>query len=273
MTTHSANLADTRYSSLHDFLAAASLPPRNKRNTEFTDRADKGSRWGDAWTGGASNTEAAVAAMSGQYDKGAAIIRRIETAAAKITLPPKADLRRRRVRGDHGDDLDITAVYRGRLDIAWERTQRRPVTASAMVSIVVNMICSGDDDASVLSFRGAVGIVLAQLLERFGYRVRIVFAMGGRIVGAGEQFSVRAVLKDYSKPVNHEAIACATHPALFRVMGHRWMWAHANNEASHGGASVGAAIEEPNEIFISHEVRNERTAIAKIQNVIKELTK
>lgn len=272
MITHSANLPDTRYSSLRDFLAAASLPPRNPKNIEFTDKVDV-EGWSADWTGGARNTNAAVAAMSGQYASGAAIIKRIETAAAKIKLPPKMDLRRRRVRADQGDELDITAVYRGRLDIAWERTQRRAVTASPMVSIVVNTICKAGADASVISFRGAVGIVLAQLLERFGYRVRIVFAMGGRIIGADEHFSVRATLKDYGKPVNHEAIACATHPALFRVMGHRWMWAHANKRAEYGGASVGEALQEPNEIYISGEVKDERSAIAAIHKVIADLTK
>jgi hypothetical protein len=275
MTTHSANLADTRYGSLGEFLAAASLPPRNPKNLEFTNSADneRDSHWSDRWTGGANTTSKALAAMSGQYASGAAIIKRIERAAAHIKLPPKMDLRRRRVRGSEGDDLDIFAVYRGRLDIAWERTQRRPITASPMVSIVVNTICNGGEDASVISFRGAVGIVLAQLLERFGYRVRIVFAMGGNIIGGNEKFSVRAVLKDYGKPVNQEAIACATHPALFRVMGHRWMWAHATKPASHGGAAVKEAIQEDNEIYISHEVKNERGAIDKIQSVIRDLTK
>jgi hypothetical protein len=273
MITHSANLADTRYSSLRDFLDAASLPARNPKNNGFMKYSDTGEGWSADWTGGANSTAKAVAAMSGQYASGAAIIKRIETASAKIKLPPKMDLRRRMVRGDHGDELDITAVYRGRLDIAWTRTQRRPVTASPMVSIVVNTICSSGDDASVISFRGAVGIVLAQLLERFGYRVRIVFAMGGTIVGADEKFSVRAILKDYGKPVNQEAIACATHPALFRVMGHRWMWAHANKRAEHGGARVGEALKEPNEVFISHEVNDERSAIAAIHKVIAGLTK
>jgi hypothetical protein len=142
-----------------------------------------------------------------------------------------------------------------------------------MVTIVVNSICNGGEEASVISFRGAVGIVLAQLLERFGYRVRIIFAMGGTIIGANEQFSVRTVLKDYGKPVNQEAIACATHPALFRVMGHRWMWAHANKGASHGGAQVAEAQQEPAEIYLSHEVRDEKSAIGRIQAIVQELTK
>ena len=272
MTTHSANLPDTRYASLNEFLSAANLAPRNPSNKPLTDRADT-EGWGDKWTGGAGNTPAALAAMTGHYATGAAIIKRIETAANKIKLPPKMDLRRRRVVGDQGDDLDITAVYRGRLDIAWTRTQRRPVTTSPMISIVINTICHGGEDASVISFRGAVGIVLAQLLERFGYRVRIVFAMGGDIVGCYERFSVRAIVKDYGKPVDRETISCATHPALFRVMGHRWMWAHANGKAESGGAMVKEAVQEPTEIYISHDVRDERTAIANIHKIIAGLTK
>lgn len=272
-TRHTDNLADTKYLSLAEFLSAASLPPRNPENKPLTDKADV-EGWGRKWTGGAKNTAEAVAAMSGEYAQGAAIIRRIENACAHIKLPPKMDLRRKRVRSDQGDDLDIFAVYRGRLDIAWEKTQRRPVTASPMVSIVVNSICSVYMEASTLCFRGAVAIVLAKLLERFGYRVRIVFAMGGTIVGAGDEaFSVRAVLKDYGKPVNAQATACATHPALFRVMGHRWMWSHANKQAFSSGAMVKEANNEKGEVYISHEVHDEQSAIARIHAIIKELTK
>lgn len=272
MTTHSANLKDTRYPSLRDFLAASNLPPRNPLNKSLTDRADIGGGWSDDWTGGANTTAKALAAMSGQYAAGDAIIKRVEKAAMNITLPPKMDTRRRRVRGDQGDELDIHAVWRGQSDTAWSRMGKRSVTAPPMVSIVVNTICSGGDEASVISYRGAVGIVLAQLLERFGYRVRIVFGMGGKIVGKREQFSVRATIKDYGRPVDRETISCATHPALFRVMGHRWMWSHANQKAEIGGALVQEANQEANEIYISHDVRNERTAIAKIQSVIRDLT-
>jgi hypothetical protein len=184
------------------------------------------------------------------------------------------DTRRRRVRGDQGDELDIHAVWRGQSATAWQRMGKRQVTAPPMVSIVINSIISADNDKTVISYRGAVGIVLCQLLERFGYRVRLVVARGGVTSSdSKEKFSCRTTIKDYGKPLDRETVACATHPAMQRVLGIRWSWAHMNGKGSVGGNMPGEAVKDANEIFVSAEVTNERTAIARIHAIVKQLTK
>jgi hypothetical protein len=272
---HTRDFTDTRYGSLSEYIDAAKLAPRNPRNAQLTDLWDKGEQLEEAW-GGAANTADAVEKLTSPYAEGAAIISRIEKAAATIKLPPKMDTRRRRVRGDQGDSLDIHRVYRGDLGTAWDRMGKRQVTSPPMVSIVINSIILSGDPKTVISYRGAVGIVLCQLLERYGYRVRLVVARGGeaRVPGGkDEKFSCRTVVKDYGKPLDRETVACATHPAMQRVMGIRWTWAHMHREGSIGGSGVGAAIKDKGDIFIGSEVKDERTAIARIKAIVAELTK
>lgn len=273
-TLHTSNFLDARYGSLRDYMTAAQAEPRNAANAELTGKWDRGEELQAHWAG-ASTTADAVAQMTTRYEAGDAIISRVEKAALSIKLPPKMDPRRRRVRGDQGDELDIHAVWRGQSDTAWSRMGKREVTSPPMVSIVINSIIQADNDKTVISYRGAVGIVLCQLLERAGYRVRLIVARGGeaRSSGAGdEKFSCRATIKDYGKPLDRETVACATHPAMQRVIGIRWTWAQKHHKGTLGGSGVGEAIREKGEVFISSEVSNERTAIAKIQSVIAELS-
>jgi hypothetical protein len=271
---HTRNFKDTRYGSLRDYMEAAKVAPRNPRNQELVAMADAPGGLNGAHWAGADNTADAVAKLTAPYEDGAAIISRIEKAAAGIKLPPQMDTRRRRVRGDQGDELDIHAVWRGQSATAWQRMGKRQVTSPPLVSIVINSIISADNDKTVISYRGAVGVVLCQLLERFGYRVRLVVARGGVTSSdTHEKFSCRTTIKDYGKPLDRETVACATHPAMQRVLGIRWSWVQMEGKGSIGGNSVGEAVKEANEIFVSGEVTNERSAIAKIQAVIKQLTK
>ena len=276
MSTHCPNFLDARYGTLRDYMTAAQVAPRNRANAELTGTWDRGEAPLEAHWSGAANTADAVAAMTSYYEAGDAIIKRVEKAALNITLPPKMDTRRRRVRGDQGDELDIHAVWRGQSDTAWSRMGKRQVTAPPMVSIVINSIIQYEQDKDVISYRGAVGVVLCQLLERFGYRVRLIVARGGEAFTSGgpdEKFSCRVIVKDYGKPLDRETVACATHPAMQRVIGVRWTWAHKHKRGTIGGSGVGEAIREKGEVLISSEVSDERTAIAKIQAVIKALTK
>lgn len=277
MTTLTHNFLDSRYGTLREFIAAAQAEPRNSGNVYLTDKWDNpNSGELDKYWGGADCTAAAVEAMTAYYEAGDAIIKRVEKAAGTIKLPPKMDTRRRRVRGDQGDSLDIHSVYRGQLDRAWERMGKREVTSPPMVSIVINSIIMASTDKTVISYRGAVGVVLCQLLERFGYRVRLVVARGGEARVSGgrdEKFSCRTIVKDYGKPLDRETVACATHPAMQRVLGIRWTWVQMHQRGTMSGSGVGEAVREANEIFVSSEVTNETTAIAKIKSVIAELTK
>ena len=136
---HTRNFKDTRYGSLNEYIAAAKAAPRNPGNQSLVSKMDETGYGEEHWSG-ATHTSDAVAKLTSPYEAGSAIISRIEKAAANITLPPQMDTRRRRVRGDQGDELDIHAVWRGQSATAWSRMGKREVTSPPMVSIVINSI-------------------------------------------------------------------------------------------------------------------------------------
>lgn len=93
------------------------------------------------------------------------------------------DVRRRRVRGDQGDELDMQAVYRGDLSRAWTRTRRM----SRVHQRNVNIICAVGDHANIsaetLFWRGAAALRLAVALDAAGFNVGIYAGESGRQPG------------------------------------------------------------------------------------------
>ena len=87
-------------------------------------------------------------------------------------------IRRRRVRGDQGDELDMQAVYRGDLSRAWTRTRRQArAGASRTITLVCNLGDSAGISASQLYWRGAAVLKLAEALTQAGYGVGIYGAI------------------------------------------------------------------------------------------------
>lgn len=93
-------------------------------------------------------------------------------------LPAPQDIRRRRVRSDQGDELDMQAVYRGDLSRAWSRTKRQSRNSVRSVSIVIDLCGSARITSDELFWRGAAGLRLASELTNAGYSVAIYGAAG-----------------------------------------------------------------------------------------------
>ena len=107
------------------------------------------------------------------------------------------NVRRRRVRSDQGDELDIHAVNRGDLYRAWTRTRRQTRTAIRSVSIVCNLSCSYKQKADDLFWRGAAALKLAEELTQAGYNVALFGATGtrsadGKQLGIGQFIEIKA---------------------------------------------------------------------------------
>ena len=182
------------------------------------------------------------------------------------------DRRRKRTRGEFGDDLDIHAVYRGHLDVAWSRTVRRNVSGPQKIDILANMICSGGASSTVLQWRGAAAVALADKLERSGYMVRIVVGFGGEAFGAGNpKVSCRITVKPYDRPLDVSTCAAVTLPGFFRALGHRWIYGHAAPVISAGGITVRESKIEAGEIVATHSVRDEPSALKWIDEQIAKI--
>lgn len=273
-----ANITDPRadgvFDSVEDFIADAMRPSDIAESERATTRElDQGNHAG--WYGiqGKAARLADVASLiSTGWTDG---LRRAEDARNKIDtsrLTPK-DRRRRILRTDMGDAVDMGAVYAGRFNTAWTRATRQTGLGPQKVDILCNSICSGADDADVLFWRGAAVVSLVDALESAGYMVRVVVGFGGRHwAGDGSgRISCRITVKNYDMPMDPATASSVILPGFFRGLGHAWIGRRAPYAVYGVGISVEKGRTEEGEHFCSHEVRDLKTAQAWIESTIDKI--
>ena len=104
-------------------------------------------------------------------------VEKIQKIATKEINP--MSLRRRKIKADQGNDLDIHAVYRGDLSRAWTKTKKQAKAGTTRsVSLICNLSCSHSVTSEKLFWRGASVLKLADVLIQAGYNVSIYGAAG-----------------------------------------------------------------------------------------------
>lgn len=265
------NLGDANYETVADFLAAMRQGCRNPSSNNVSLWQD----WGftshrGSWYGAGCDTGNDVQKkVQDGWPEGRERMNELRSKISDLAVPPQ-DRRRRIVRADMGDSLDIHQVYAGRLDIAWSVPRRRITAAPQRIDLLANMVCSGAEHADVLFWRGACAAVLTDVLEAAGFMVRIVVGFGGSVSGR-EKVSCRITVKDHDMPFDISSTSAVIMPGFFRALGHAWIAAHCKDEMSSSGISVQQGRVEANEILISHKVRDHGTAMAFIQETIEKI--
>jgi hypothetical protein len=260
---------NANYESIADFLAAVELPCRHKGNTETHAHFLDHNRYTD-WYGADCHTgRDVVKLMQDGWPQGRERLNELRSKIGTVDLVP-VDRRRRMTRADHGDVLDMTAVWSGRLDVAWRTARRTATTGPQKIELVANMICYGCEHSDVLFWRGAAAAVLADLLEQAGYMVRLVVNFGGN--AGKEKTSCRIIVKEHGIPFDVTSTSAVILPGFFRALGHAWIANHAPYERGGGGGiGVGEGLTEPGEIVLSHKVRDHGTALAFVHDTIARI--
>ena len=166
----------------------------------------------DDWLGAPNVTE-----LHNRLERGWADgVKRLEQIATRELSAP-ASVRRRRVRGDAGDELDMQAVWRGDLNRAWSRTRRANRVGSRTVSIVIDLAASAGVTSDKLFWRGASALRLAQLLTESGYSVALYGAAGvNRADSSGKLNMAQLVeIKSEDSPLDMDKLAALTAMAGF----------------------------------------------------------
>ena len=141
----------------------------------------------------------------------------------EAVVPQPKDLRRSLAWADSGDELEIDNLYSGRVDNLF-RTRKRKYRPTQTVITIGMHLCTlwGSPERNMLS--GAVGIALARVLERFGYRVELysLLTANGYIYKNGKQFKQNYVgvvkVKEAYSSLNAAEIAAVHHPATSQTM-------------------------------------------------------
>jgi hypothetical protein len=257
-------LDSASYLDVESFLEAVQAGPARADNRESF--ADYFERERASWFGAgcATGKDVLTLVRHGWADGQKRVAELLEKTSAATAIP--MDRRRRLARMDQGDSLDIHAVYRGQLDKAWSRAVRRVTRGPQRVSLLANMLCSGHESSEILAWRGASAVAIADRLQAAGYQVRIVVGFGGNCSGA--RVSCRITVKDHGGPLDEATAAAVTCPGFFRALGHAWTAAHHPKHISSPGMSVAQCDIEADEIVLSHEIRDESSALASIDSVI-----
>lgn len=206
---------------------------------------------------------------------------RLSKLVEQMEVPKLASIRRRRIRGEHGDDVDMQRVYTGRLETAWTRTQRLNRVHTPRVAIITDSIAEGGMNAERMLWRGAAAAALAGILCHAGYQVRMESGYRGSY--GRRYFELRVMTKDYCQPYDY-ATAAATMalPGFFRAMGHKWyhmaapeacsygMNVHTINEA--GEQERALELGTPHILIAPQGIECEAQAVAWVKSCVARLT-
>ena len=127
----------------------------------------------ESWLG-AKNLEQLLHEYENGWEAGVEKIKQIEI---EIDVEQGESVKRRRVRAASGDNLDMFRVYRGDLDSAWERCERKHKIGNRMVNLVVSVSGSAYVKADQLFYAGACAIRIVEELELAGYSVAVYGAI------------------------------------------------------------------------------------------------
>jgi len=151
----------------------------------------------------------------------------------EASLPAPKDLRRTLAYADHGDEVDIDKMYSGRFDNLFRTRKRKYRPTQTVVSIGMHL-CTLWSSPENTMLSGAVGIALAKLLEKYGYRVELlsILTATGRIQKEQDdwyanrrgarpkqhKFVSIVRTKEAYAPLNAAEIAAVHHPATAHTL-------------------------------------------------------
>lgn len=232
-----AELDRDHFASVHEFCESGFKKVPNKNvylddctdGAEFSVRKHLRSHGNDRlemmqWLGAPTAREAMERATKG-WAEGA---QRALSMMDGVDVEPPESIKRRTMRADQGDELDVHSVYRGDLNRAWSRRTRSPMRARLTIRLVARIDASFTASAESLFWRGAAVLKLTDMLEAAGYRVEII---GGQYFSRVDSSTDHAMLtsftlKDAGAPLDVEQVAgVLCNAGFFRTFGFRSAYA------------------------------------------------
>lgn len=137
--------------------------------------------------------------------------------------PPKLpSYKRKRCKGMTGHTLNITSLYNGNFNKAWNTAKKIPTSdrtkRSGKVNIIVQINAYSNVSPEQFFWRGVVGCLLAKALQKSGRNVSIYAGSSSKEQFEFEEFkySVTLVkLKDYGYPLEMERLFAMTATSAF----------------------------------------------------------
>lgn len=128
--------------------------------------------------------------------------------------------KRRKVKSNHGDELDIHAVYAGQLDKAWTRSYREVFDKQhSLITLVIDVGANWGEDALSSLWQSAIASKLLDDMTKARKSVQIVLANAGgsAFIENRKQLTCSVVVKKYNQKLTSSRLASMSHLGYFRV--------------------------------------------------------
>ena len=179
------------------------IVPSKRNATRYHESINDGS--GSEWFGVDSAATVASVLDEGWADG----VKRLNDALGSVEVPPVRSIKRRRIRADEGDELNIHDVYAGDLDLAWRRIGKREKAGPRRITLVANIGALGDVTADELFWRGASMLKLADALTEAGYTVKIIAVSSADKISADGFMDgwFQVTVKEFDQPLSVNSVA------------------------------------------------------------------
>ena len=259
----------------------AEVPEIHQHKWEGLCRHDSGNTNRSWWgvSGGSKNFRAV--ARKG-YPEGVAAVRKLAGTIHSKLKRPKV-LRRKRTKGEFGDEIDIHAVNMGSLDRAWTRTQRAPRVGKKKITLLVQVGANAGVHADNMFWGPVTALVLAEELVKARYAVEIIACspVTSPFVSKNERLGMIKV-KNFHQPINLNSLSIMTLGGFLRYFAFKQRLLC--DEVCHGGMGATLYLTTPrvqnmimdqmppgtNPVFIEH-VDTESEAVKEINRIFKEI--
>lgn len=234
---------------------------------------------GVSWYGIEGGVDAVKRTLIEGYQDGATMVDKLYDAIAP-SLPRAVDFRRKPIRGDQGDTLDIHAVNRGDLAKAWTRTTRKANTGTGLVRIAVDICGNAYVTAEQLKWRGVAALALARAMVKAGYSVEIVAGQSGKGAFSSSDAigTITVTVKPRYTPLDTATLAATVClPGFFRYLGFLSIIRQADDIGSDVRGGLGRAVklesalpvpEKIAQVIVPETIDNEQRAVAWIKEAL-----
>lgn len=197
----------------------ASLPTtENEKNHEWINSDEIAKAAGDClenWFG-VENFQKVEEILNGGWPEG---VERMNAAMHEIDAPdPSTKIKRRKTRGDSGDEFDWQAYAQGEADIAWTRPVPKKIKNPRKITLFCDLTLGSTHETSSDQFfwRGAAALYLTDALSKSGYNVEII-ASSRLVLNVPHRpdYQFNILVKNSDMPINQSVLASTLCLAAF----------------------------------------------------------
>lgn len=146
-------------------------------------------------------------------------LERVRSLLPEIEIPVMRTVRRRHHRAAMGNELDITRVYSGDIDRAWDATYRDAQENRGKFNavVVVNCATSSRTKSSEAFWRGASAAMLVDAIQKSGRSVQVVLnSTVDSVDRNNNSFNMSVTIKDFDEPLDIERLIVACSIGFYR---------------------------------------------------------